>query len=102
MLLSFGAAWPASIHRSYVSRQTGGKSIVFMYIVLLGYCFGMVSNLLKGADYVLAFYILDIVLVSTDLALYYRNKGIEKREAVEAALALEAAEEVLDAVEEAE
>ncbi|MDR3551664.1 MAG: hypothetical protein P4L75_00940 [Clostridia bacterium] len=78
MLISFGAAWPASIHRSWVSRQTGGKSVVFMYIVLAGYAFGVVNKLINGVDYVLAFYILDVLLVSVDLVLYYRNKRIEE------------------------
>lgn len=82
MLLSFGAAWPASIYKSYTSRTTKGKSVLFMYIVLFGYLFGIINKFLNHVDYVLAFYLLDCVMVFTDLCLYYRNKRIEKQEAV--------------------
>lgn len=76
MLISFGAAWPASIYRSYTSRTTKGKSLIFLYIVLIGYVFGMINNILNGVNYVMIFYILDFVFVSIDLGLYYRNKKI--------------------------
>jgi len=41
MLVCFGAAWPASIYRSYVSRTTAGKSIVFLVVVFAGYLAGI-------------------------------------------------------------
>jgi uncharacterized membrane protein len=74
MLISFGAAWPASIYHSYKSRCIKGKSVLFLYIVLIGYICGMINNILNGVNYVMAFYILDFALVSVDLGLYYRNK----------------------------
>jgi hypothetical protein len=77
MLISFGAAWPASIYRSYTSRTTKGKSVIFLYIVLIGYIFGMTNNILNGMNYVMVFYILDFVFVSIDLGLYYRNKKLK-------------------------
>ena len=78
MLLSFGAAWPASIHRSWKSRSTKGKSLVFMLIVLFGYTAGIVHNLIDTPNYVLAFYLLDVTMVTIDLCLYFRNRRIEK------------------------
>jgi uncharacterized membrane protein len=77
MLICFGAAWPASIYHSYKSRTAKGKSVLFMYIVLIGYICGMVSNILSGVNYVFAFYILDFALVSVDLVLFYRNKKFD-------------------------
>jgi hypothetical protein len=35
MLLCFGAAWPFSIYKSYVSRRNGGKSVIFLFVVLV-------------------------------------------------------------------
>lgn len=102
MLLSFGAAWPASIYRSYVSRQTGGKSLLFMYIVLLGYVFGLINKFIHGADYVVAFYVLDILMVSADLMLYYRNRAIEKKAACARLAVAEAAAELEEEMEEEE
>jgi hypothetical protein len=82
MLLSFGAAWPAAIYRSWTSRQTGGKSLLFLYIVLFGYACGIVNRLLQGANFVLAIYLLDVGLVATDICIYYRNQKLERRAAL--------------------
>lgn len=76
MLICFGAAWPASIYRSYKSRSIKGKSVLFLYIVLIGYICGITNNILNGINYVLVFYIVDFAFVSVDLGLYYRNKKI--------------------------
>ena len=82
MLISFGAAWPASIYRSWKSRTTKGKSLLFMLIVLFGYACGIINKVINSADYVLAFYALDCILVSVDLVLYFRNKRIEQAAAL--------------------
>jgi hypothetical protein len=37
MLVCFGAAWPFSIIKSYKSRDNNGKSVVFLFIVVIGY-----------------------------------------------------------------
>ncbi|EGD45915.1 hypothetical protein Cpap_0516 [Ruminiclostridium papyrosolvens DSM 2782] len=80
MLLSFGAAWPAQIYRSYKSRKTAGKSIAFLYILIFGYLCGITNKILYQRDIVLALYIINLFMVSTDICLYYRNKKIEKTE----------------------
>ncbi|MDK2903673.1 MAG: hypothetical protein PWQ93_1592, partial [Clostridiales bacterium] len=41
MLLCFGAAWPFSIYKSYKSRSTAGKSLVFSLLLLIGYISGI-------------------------------------------------------------
>ncbi|MGI5892768.1 MAG: hypothetical protein ACOX7H_08620 [Bacillota bacterium] len=79
MLLCFGAAWPASIYRSYKSCSTRGKSVIFLWILIAGYIAGVLNKLLFFPDDpVIFFYILNLVMVSVDLMLYYRNRRIEK------------------------
>ena len=73
MLICFGAAWPFSIHRSWKSRATGGKSVWFLWIVFAGYIAGILHKLLHSRDVVTLLYALNAVMVLTDLALYYRN-----------------------------
>jgi len=80
MLLSFGAAWPTQLYMSYTSRKTAGKSIAFSYIVTFGYLAGITHKILYSRDIVLVLYIINLIMVSIDVYLYYRNKGIEKRE----------------------
>ncbi|MDR0221118.1 MAG: hypothetical protein LBI54_06930 [Lachnospiraceae bacterium] len=77
MLLCFGAAWPFSVYKSYKGRTAKGKSLIFLLALIVGYISGIVNNLINGANYVLAFYALNLVLVSADLALYFRNKRLD-------------------------
>ena len=78
MLICFGLSWPISIRKSIVSCSTKGKSIAFEYFVWLGYAFGVMGKLLAPQkSYVLIPYLLNLVMVSIDIALYARNKKLE-------------------------
>lgn len=78
MLLCFGFAWPFSVYKSYKSKSTEGKSIVFINIVLLGYIAGIINKLEHPLNIVIWFYVLNLVLVSADCMLYWRNRHLEK------------------------
>lgn len=78
MLLCFGAAWPFSIYRSYVTRSTKGKSAVFLIALIIGYICGIINNWFTKRNHVLYFYILNLIMVSADLCLFFRNKSIDK------------------------
>ena len=78
MLVCFAAAWPASIHKSLVSRTRKGKSLTFMIIILTGYIAGIAKVLVSHtAIYMLIPYTLNTTLVLCDVALYYRNYRID-------------------------
>jgi len=83
MILCFGLSWPLSIVRSYRSRSTKGKSLMFMCFIVVGYLCGLISKIISHT-YNLAFYFYfpNIILVCADIALYFRNKTIEKNERV--------------------
>jgi hypothetical protein len=78
MLLCFGAAWPISISKSIKSKSTKGKSVVFLYILVLGYIAGIIHKILYSPDLVIYLYILNAVMVSVDITLFYRNRRYEK------------------------
>jgi len=78
MLVCFGFAWPLNIYKSVKSRSTKGKSVVFLYVILLGYVFGITNKILNSRDIVLILYVINIVMVLTDTFLFYRNKRYEK------------------------
>jgi len=78
MLVCFGAAWPASIVKSYRSRSTEGKSILFLFILFTGYIFGILHKVYYRYDYVIFLYILNSIMVFTDIMLYFRNRHIER------------------------
>ena len=73
MLLCFGAAWPFSIIKSYKSKSVAGKSPYFLIVVIAGYISGIINKVLFSNDIVMYLYILNLLMVATDLALYYRN-----------------------------
>lgn len=91
MLICFGAAWPFSIYRSAKARSTKGKSLLFMLVVATGYVAGIVNKLVYNFDGVVYLYVLDLVLVSTDIALFARNRRLERRGEDAAARVAEAA-----------
>ena len=80
MVVSFGLSWPLSIRKSYKARSTKGKSLFFMIMIELGYVFGITSKLLSGnITYVFVFYVLNLLMVGTDIGMYFRNKRLESK-----------------------
>ena len=79
MLLCFGVSWPISIRKSIVSRTAKGKSLVFECFILAGYLCGIASKLIsQNVSYVIVFYIINLVTVSIDAALYFRNRRLDR------------------------
>ena len=87
MILSFGASWPMNVMKSYKARTTKGKSLAFLCLIFFGYIAGISSKLLNEAYmssfaskwYVLVFYIINLLMVGTDLCIYYRNYLLDKK-----------------------
>jgi len=79
MLLCFGAAWPFSIANSWRSRSSRGKSVIFLYVIIVGYAAGIMNKLTLGQhrDPVLGLYVLNALMASVDTALFYRNRRLE-------------------------
>lgn len=91
MILCFGISWPLSVYRSYKSRSTKGKSLMFVCFIALGYVCGIISKIVghvvldKPLGLAFWFYFPNITLVCTDICLYFRNKKIEAAEEKKAA-----------------
>jgi hypothetical protein len=79
MLICFGLAWPTSIIKSLRSKSAKGKSGVFSFIVIIGYLCGIIHKFMYSRDIVLILYFINIVMVTTDLMLWFRNKRFEKQ-----------------------
>ena len=86
MVICFGISWPLSIYKSATSKSTKGKSPYFTMAIITGYVAIIIGKIVLGEftywldilKFVL--YIVNLVMVSTDLALYFRNRRIEKSE----------------------
>ncbi len=75
MLLCFAASWPFSILKALRTKVVAGKSPAFMFIIELGYVSGILYKLTGKTDAVIWLYVLNFLIVGTDLALYYRYRG---------------------------
>jgi hypothetical protein len=72
MLICFGLSWPFSIAKALRTKIVAGKSPLFMSIVFAGYMSGVVHKMLYSRDWIIALYLLNMVMVAIDLALYAR------------------------------
>lgn len=87
MILCFGLSWPISIRKSWISRTAKGKSLFFEFFIWIGYVFGIIRKFMiwgQGGElewlFYLSwfFYILNIVEITIDMALYFRNVKLDK------------------------
>lgn len=76
MLICFGAAWPLSIYKAYISRSTQGKSVLFLIVILVGYVAGILNKVFNQYDEVVYLYLLNFVMVLIDLLIYFRNSRL--------------------------
>ena len=74
MVICFGVSWPLSIMKSWRARTSKGKSLIFLLFIWAGYICGIISKLLAdNITYVFVFYVINLVMVSCDVILYFRN-----------------------------
>lgn len=79
MLLCFGASWPFSVAKALRVKKVSGKSPIFLWLVLTGYCAGIVFKLATWEAaperrWVTALYCWNLFIVGVDTMLYYRYR----------------------------
>ena len=86
MLICFGLSWPFNIVKSVTPRTARGKSHPCEGSRRVGYLCGLAGKLIShNLTYVVVFYILDLMMVGTDLLLTLRNRGLDRQREKEAA-----------------
>lgn len=89
MVVCFGISWPLNIVKAWRARTRKGSSVLFYSFILVGYLFGLGSKYIKlcnGVDtpaYVWFFYILNAVMVSIGILIYFRNGIYDARAKLE-------------------
>ena len=85
MVLSFGASWPINATKAWRARTAKGTSITFLSLIIFGYICGIASkfmmyinpNVANPKWYVVFFYVLNLVVVSVNVGIYFRNKKLD-------------------------
>lgn len=80
MLVCFGVSWPLSIYRTYRVKNPVGKSIAFLWLIIIGYLAGILNKIFGRMDWVVYLYALNAAMVATDLVLVYYYRARRKAE----------------------
>lgn len=81
MLICFGLSWPMNLTKAYKASTAKGTSLWFILLIITGYIAGIIAKVMAPTiDWlVLAFYILNLVIVSMNLVVYFRNVALDKK-----------------------
>ena len=80
MLICFGFSWPLNVMKAYKARTAKGSSLPFILLIILGYIAGITAKIISGQiNYVLVVYILNLLIVLTNLFVYFRNVSLDKK-----------------------
>lgn len=75
MLICFGVSWPVALIKTYAAKSVKGKSFLFLFLILLGYIFGIIHKIVYNCDYVIWLYIFNGLLVAADMTLWFAYKN---------------------------
>lgn len=79
MLICFGFSWPLNVIKAYKARSAKGTSLAFILLIITGYIAGIIAKFINHQiNYVLAVYFLNLVIVLTNLFVYFRNRKLDK------------------------
>lgn len=80
MLVCFGFSWPLNVSKAYRARTAKGMSLPFIVLIITGYVAGITAKIMNGQfNYVLAVYFLNLAIVMTNMFVYFRNKGLDRK-----------------------
>lgn len=80
MMLCFGSSWPFQVSKTYKTKNVKGKSILFLWLVETGYILGMLHHIIYAPDKVIWLYLLNFLLVGSDMVLYYRYRNLPQNQ----------------------
>lgn len=80
MLVCFGFSWPMNLIKAYNAKTAKGTSLPFILLIITGYIAGITAKIVGGqTNYVLVAYIINLAIVLMNLAVYFRNSSLDKK-----------------------
>ncbi len=75
MLICFGASWPISLIKNIKAKTAKSMSLQFLLLIITGYIAGISAKLINhNINYVLVIYLLNLIVVSFNLIVYFINR----------------------------
>jgi len=75
MLVCFGFSWPMNVMKAIKAHSAKNMSLPFILLIITGYIAGISAKIISHQiNYVLAVYIINLIIVSINLAVYFRNR----------------------------
>ena len=79
MFICFGCSWTMNVIKSYKARTAKSMSLPFILLIITGYIAGISAKLASGQiNFVFVVYVLNLVIVSLNLGLYFWNRHLDK------------------------
>lgn len=83
MLVCFGFSWPLNVIKAYKARTAKGTSLAFIILIITGYVAGIAAKFINHQiNYVLAVYFLNLLIVMTNVVVYFRNVSLDNKNQV--------------------
>ncbi len=80
MLVCFGLSWPINLIKNIKAQTAKSMSLKFILLIITGYIAGIAAKFINHQiTYVLIIYILNLAIVSVNLAVYFINKHKDKK-----------------------
>ena len=80
MLVCFGLSWPINVYKCFKARTAVGTSPLFIVLILVGYVSGITAKFMcQKINIVLIVYFLNLIIVLLNLAVYFRNRRLDKK-----------------------
>lgn len=78
MLICFGLSWPVSLIKNIKLKSAKGMNLQFILLIAFGYVAGITAKILnKQFNFVFAMYIINILMVSGNIVVYFINKRLD-------------------------
>ena len=78
MRICFGLSWPVSLIKNIKLKSAKGMNLQFILLITFGYVAGITAKILnKQFNFVFAMYIINILMVSGNIVVYFINKRLD-------------------------
>ncbi len=86
MLICFGFSWPINLVKNIKMRSAKNMSLPFLFLIWFGYVVGIAAKFIKLLTpelpnptwYLMAIYIINFLMLTASLAVYFRNRKLDK------------------------